>query len=255
MNACHPTRRDCVARLGALAGAALAPAAFANGGALFGYTHPLPPLSFEEAGQHRGLCVELFGELAAQLKRPARLELQPLARTLQAAQAVRNAVGFPVARLAEREALYRWVGPVLRRRVLLYRLNRRTDLATRGLATSGEAHIVVTRATGTHRMLLNERQVDAERLELASSYAAALRMLQAGRGDYLAMNELSSAWALRQLGLPADTLRIVEELDADGAYWLVVPQTEAALAQLLQDAFETLQRRGRVDALKRAYGV
>lgn len=222
---------------------------------LHGYAHSLPPLSYEEGGRAQGLLVELFLEMAAQLGVNGRVEIQPFLRQQQAAMLGNDGVAFPIVRLPEREDMYLWIGPVVRRRVMLYRLAQRNDLDFKGWARLGSAQVVVNKGTATHRKLVEDFRVPAAQLQLASNYGAAVKMLVAGRADYLAMNELAAAWAVRQAGQASDVLRPVQELEGDGAYWLAVLPTARPLAQALQDALDALRRQGRVDALRRQYGI
>lgn len=222
---------------------------------LTGYAHSLPPLTFEEGGQVKGLFADLFREMAAQLGLPGVVEIQPFLRRQEAAMLGPGMVAFPMVRLPEREHLYQWIGPVLRRRVMLYRLTQRTDLEFKGWSRLGKARIVVNKDTVTHSMLLKEFRVPPARLQLSANYTAAMRMLIAGRAEFLAMNELAAVWTARQLGLPGDQLWPVQELNGDTAYWYGVVPGAHELAQLLQETLEQLRRQGRVDQLRRQYGV
>ncbi len=222
---------------------------------LLGYAHPLPPLSYEEGGRVQGLFADLFRDMATQLGLPAMVEIQPFLRLQQSAMLGPGVVAFPLVRLPEREEMYQWIGPVLRRRVMLYRLAQRSDLEFRGWSRLGTAQIVVNKGTVTHRKLLEEFHVPPAQLQVSANYTTALRMLVAGRAEFLAMNELAAAWAARQLGLAADMLRPVQEIDGDGAYWFGVVPGDRALAQLLQEALEQLRRQGRLDTLRRQYGI
>ncbi|MDL5030547.1 transporter substrate-binding domain-containing protein [Pelomonas sp. APW6] len=252
-----PTRRACLQTL-LLAGAGNLPAWASPGPGLdplLGYAHSLPPLSYEEGGRVQGLFVDLFREMAAQLGLPAVVEIQPFLRLQQSAMLGPSVVAFPLVRLPEREEMYQWIGPVLRRRVMLYRLAQRQDLEFKGWSRLGGAQVVVNKGTATHRKLLEEFRVPAAQLQVSANYATAVRMLVAGRADFMAMNELAAAWAARQQGLASDALRPVQELDGDGAYWFGVVPGAKPLAQALQEGLEQLRRQGRVEALRRQYGV
>ncbi|MDT9002395.1 transporter substrate-binding domain-containing protein [Paucibacter sp. APW11] len=220
---------------------------------LLAYAHQLAPLSYGEGKQLHGLFVELLQDVCNLLELPLRLELQPLSRALKTRG--HGFIVFPLDRQSEREGGYRWIGPVLPRRVLIYRLSQRQDLDFQGLALLGNRKIGVNRGTGTHKKLLDSGLHPMAQLEVANSYASALKMLLAGRTDYLAMNELAASWNLRQLGLPPETLSSVAVLDATGFYWYGVSPQDDVLAARLQHALEQLQSLGRVEALKRHYGL
>lgn len=229
----------------------------AEGGAqgLHGFAHPLPPLAYSERDQIRGLFVDLLKEVCAQQAWSLSLEMQPLARAFRSSDHGRGFVVFPLDRSSERASSYRWVGPVVQRRVRIYKLSRRSDLQFEGLALLGEHRIGVNKGTGTHRKLLDSGLHPDGQLEVASGYGTALRMLLAGRTDFLAMNELALAWHLRQLGLPPETLSAVATLVDEGAYWFGLAPADEALAERLQQALEQMRIDGRLEALKRRYGL
>jgi polar amino acid transport system substrate-binding protein len=102
---------------------------------LLGLTENLPPLNYEDEQGPQGFSVELLRLMAA--RAGVRLELQvlPWQRAVQLAEAEADSVLFSLTRTPERETRFQWVGPIAQRRILIYKLASRGDLAMTQLAS------------------------------------------------------------------------------------------------------------------------
>lgn len=98
----------CVAYL--LVSAAIVQAA---DGPLTLYTEEYPPLNFSRAGKPVGLGVEVVEEILRRTGQQGQISVVPWARGYQAAQSEPNTGLFVTMRTAEREQLFKWVGPII----------------------------------------------------------------------------------------------------------------------------------------------
>lgn len=220
------------------------------------FGHPLPPLVFEQDGQPTGLAVELLKEMAALAGMNLDLALQPRLRAEKSFLETPGSLLFPLARLPEREKRFRWVGPVLPRRVAVYALAGRSDLRWRGFQQLDGMHLGATAGTATLEQLLAEGLKPGKELEVSPSYDASVRKLLAGRMELLVMGDLNIYWQLRQLQEPAERVREVAVLDASADYHFGLRlESPPAQAEALQRALEQLRRNGLLDKLKRSYGL
>ncbi|WP_137973596.1 ABC transporter substrate-binding protein [Pseudomonas sp. F(2018)] len=76
------------------------------------YTEEYPPLNFARDGRPVGLAVDLVRELFERTGHHGKISVVPWARGYQAAQHEANTGLFVTMRTAERERLFKWVGPV-----------------------------------------------------------------------------------------------------------------------------------------------
>lgn len=220
------------------------------------YCHALPPLSFEQDGQVTGLAVELLRRMAEAAGLELNLALQPRLRAEKSFLDTPGSLLFPLARLPERENRYRWVGPVLPRRVGIYSLAQRTDIRYRGLHQLDSLRVGATAGTATLEQLLGEGLKPGKELEVSPSYEASVRKLLAGRMDLLVIGDLNIYWQLQQLREPADRIREVAVLDASVDYSFGLHlDGDAAPAEALQRALDQLRRSGAVERAKQAYGL
>ncbi|MWV14467.1 transporter substrate-binding domain-containing protein [Pseudomonas sp. L-22-4S-12] len=77
------------------------------------YTEEYPPLNFSRDGQPTGLGVEVVQEILRRTGQQARISIVPWARGYQVAQVEANSGLFVTMRTAEREHLFKWVGPII----------------------------------------------------------------------------------------------------------------------------------------------
>lgn len=220
------------------------------------FCHALPPLSFEQDGQVSGLAVELLRRMAETAGLELNLALQPRLRAEKSFVDTPGSLLFPLARLPERENRYRWVGPILPRRVGIYSLRQRTDIRYRGLHQLDGLRVGATAGTATLEQLLAEGLKPDKELEVSPSYEASVRKLLAGRMDLLVIGDLNIYWQLQQMKEASDRIREVAVLDASVDYSFGLHlDGDAAPAEALQRALDQLRRSGAVERIKQAYGL
>lgn len=221
---------------------------------LLGLTENLPPLNYLDGGGPQGFSVELLRAMAAGAGTGLELQVLPWQRAVQAAESTPNSVLFSLTRTPEREAQFQWVGPIAQRRILLYKLASRTDLALAQLADLGIGRIGVVRESAADRQLQADGLKPGLQLEHGLDDATNVRKLLAGRMEYVALLDWAAAWNLRQLQLPYGTLQAVMELDSSRAYWYGLHlATDPAIVRRLQAALDAVRRDGRYERLKQRY--
>lgn len=77
------------------------------------YTEEYPPVSFSVKGRAEGMASELVRELLKRLGESGEISVVPWARGYHTVQQTPNTALFATIRNAEREPLFRWVGPIL----------------------------------------------------------------------------------------------------------------------------------------------
>lgn len=251
----HPTQPDLLQRrvwLALLAAHGLPGLAWAADGEpeLLGFTENVAPLSYVEGDEAVGFSCELLRLMAAEVGLPLRIAVTPWQRAVMEAAAKSHSVLFSLVRLPEREARYRWVGPISRRRLFIYRLTSRTDVRATRFDQLRGLRIGVTRDSAAAIQLA----AAGLNLELGLDDPQSLRKLLAGRMDVIVLLDWAAEWQLRQLQLPASTLATVMPLDVDQSYWYGLPaDSDPLLARRLQDALDRIRRDGRYERLHQRY--
>lgn len=245
-------RRTCLA-LPTLFAPCLSPAG-PDAPALVGITENLAPLNYLGDSGPEGFSVDLLRLMTAHAGLRLELQVMPWQRALQAAEAQPRSVLFSLTRTPEREPLYQWVGPIAQRRILIYRLASRTDLAMTQLSELGNARIGVVRDSAADRQLQAAGLRPGLQLEQGLDDVTNVRKLLAGRMEYIALLDWAAAWNLRLMQLPYDTLLPVIEQDAARSYFYGLhADADPALAKRLQAALDTIKRDGRYERLRQRY--
>jgi len=228
-----------------------------SGSPLHGLTEALAPLSYEEGPQVTGYAVELLRLLAQRSGRPLDVSVLPWARAQALAEQDRSAVLFPTARTPERESQYRWLGPLLTRRLWIYRLTSRRELPRPSLSppwAQGRERIGVAMESASAHLLQARGLRMGQELEPGLSDAHNLQKLLRGRMAYVVMLDWAMAWHLQQLGLPYRTVAPLVPLDEGTQYWYALNRRcDSALLQSMQQALDTLKKSGELAPLRRRY--
>lgn len=246
-------RRSCLALPAVLALPAAVGAAPAER-ALMGFTENLAPLNYQDGAEVKGFSVELLRKMASAAGLALDLQVLPWQRALQMAEAQPASVLFSLTRTPERESQFQWVGPIAPRRVLVYRLAKRTDLSLPQLSELRERRIGVVRDSAADRLLQAAGLRPGVELEHGLDDATNVRKLLASRMEFVVLLDWAAAWAMRQHKLDYEALQPVMELDVTRAYWYGLrPDADPAVARRLQAALEAMKRDGRYEQLRQRY--
>jgi polar amino acid transport system substrate-binding protein len=218
------------------------------------FTENLPPLNYAEGREAKGFSTELLRMMGQQAGIPITIEVLPWVRAMQQVQERPDAILFSLTRTPEREAQFKWVGPISPRRIVLFKLAARQDLGVPNLQRLAGAKIGVVRESAAARQMQNDGLDPGQELELALDDTNNLRKLLAGRMEYMAMLDWAAAWQLQQMDLPYATLQAVLDYDVDKSYWFGLnPRSDDNLVRRLQAALDNLRRDGRYERLRQRY--
>jgi len=139
---------------------------------------PVPPFSYEDpSGQPAGYAVELMQELLKRSGHGYKAEFNSWARIYQRAQSTPRVLVVSMARLAERESAFFWIGPTAARRVFLYRLKSRPEINPPTLEAAKAYKIAVVREDAAERDLVAQGFELGKQLDRSPDHAAMLRKL------------------------------------------------------------------------------
>jgi polar amino acid transport system substrate-binding protein len=244
-------RVGCLRRwLGALALSAVAAACPAAD--LHAFTEPLPPLNYEDSGEVRGFSTDLLRMMLQRAGLSGSFEVLPWPRAVQMAAGDTHSVLYTLTRTPARETQYRWVGPIAKRRILLFRLADRPEVQVRSLDDLRRIHTAVARESATAKQLAELGY--SPFLDVASNDEASMRMLIAGRVDAVAMLDFAAAWQSQRQGPGFKALQPLITLDDQHEYYYGLHKDAPdTLVQALQRALDSLRREGEVDRLAQRY--
>src|SRR5690606_32928683 len=132
-------------------------------------------------------------------------KVYPWARAYTLAKSSRNTLIFSIARSADREKLFQWVGPLAPYQVYLYKLRSRTDIDIDDVQQAKLYQVGGEYQDIKQLYLKSEGFREDWNIELERTVELNLRKLFAGRIDLLPMSETSLPYVLRKEGFnPAE---------------------------------------------------
>ncbi|MBA1273210.1 substrate-binding periplasmic protein [Stutzerimonas azotifigens] len=173
-----------------------------------------------------------------------RIGLYPWARAYDSALREPNVLIYLIARTDEREALFHWVGEILRIDYHLYRLPAREDIQVDELGQAKPYRIGVPREDVRYRYLQGE---GFAKLVVSASSADSIKLLFNGQVDLVPLSERAVELYCDEAGLARNCLERVFTLNlATGLYMAYSLQTDEDVVLRTLAAFEHLHAEGLV---------
>jgi len=217
-------------------------------------TEEYPPYNYTESEIARGITVDVLLEAAELAGLPLRrrdIRALPWARGYQMAQQGPGVMLFSMTRTAERDPLFKWVGPIMDSRiVLLARADRGLQLAHP--YDLRRLHIGVIRDDIGHQ-LLNGLGLGDPQLHIDSSAIKLANLLERGRLDAWAFDEASAYWFIHKLDLDHRHFTAAYVLKQGEMFFAFSPDSSDADLQRLQQGLDELKRRPRYREIIQAY--
>jgi polar amino acid transport system substrate-binding protein len=217
-------------------------------------TEALPPLNYELNGQVVGFSSELLDMLALEAGITVQKQLLPWARAYRMALDDADTILYSLVRTPERETLFQWVGPISPRKIVLYRMATRKELAVTHLDEVRAYKVGVVRESAAAKALINKGFTVDKKLELALDDATNMRKFKAGRFDFLVSLDWAAAYNTQQNEMAPADLAAVLVLDEQSEYWFGVSlRTDPLIVRRLNEALVKVRRDGRLKALTRRH--
>ncbi|MBP7580175.1 MAG: transporter substrate-binding domain-containing protein [Vogesella sp.] len=219
------------------------------------YTEALPPLNYEENGKVSGFASELLRQMASEAGHSVQLEVMPWMRAYRTVKQQPGSALYSIVRNPEREALFKWVGPIAPRRIMVYALASRPDVKIRRQPDLLRYRLGVLAESGAASQLV-QLGLPESQMEYGQSDEVNLKKLLLGRADSVVMLDWAMRWQQKLQQVDAARIRPVWTLDQRYQYWFAFNKdTDPAMLRSLQHALDQLRADGRLAALKRRYGA
>lgn len=216
------------------------------------------PFSYQRDGSMLGYCTETVRAALEAAHLPYQMDIQPWARIYTTTLAKPGTLMFPIARTAEREDKFKWIGPLVANRIALFRKKGRSDVVVHSLDDARHYRIGVVNMDFREEYLRRKgfSEAGGKSLIVVSSSDLLLPMLQAGRIDLVPLGLAKCA----PHGLDCSSIEpvyVLSELES-ALYMVFNRNTSDALVQKVREGFEQTRRNGslaRIMApLNRIYG-
>jgi ABC-type amino acid transport substrate-binding protein len=212
------------------------------------YTEEYPPYNFIEENKIKGISVDLL-KAAAQLLNiqipENAIKLRPWARSYRTVKATKNTVLFSAARTKQREALFRWAGPIGRAHVVLIGMKKKQMRIEN--PEQLKHYTIGVIIDDVAEQLVRKQGVPAGKIQYAYSTIALARMLEYERIDLIAYTERSALWSIYKAGYDPGNYEVVYELDHVDLYYAFHKATPPEHVQAFQWALDQLKQKTHAD--------
>ncbi|WP_440465946.1 substrate-binding periplasmic protein [Pseudomonas sp. YH-1] len=216
-------------------------------------TEDWAPYNYRENGRITGLATEIVRAIMQRTGDRFEVVLLPSMRTTRDLQLRPKTIMFSLFRTAEREPLYKWVGPIVEESIHAYQLaGAEAPITT--LAQLRQARRITTRHAGLVPNTLAAQgfdNLDPRAVESEQLY----RMLLAGRtGIIVGDTDAGVAYYSKQLNIAAGTLRRIPiELYRSSLYIAFSRDSDDALVASWASALEEMRQSGELEQIRRRY--
>ncbi|MEM7377485.1 MAG: ABC transporter substrate-binding protein [Pseudomonadota bacterium] len=217
-------------------------------------TEEYPPYNYAENGQLRGISVDVVVEMFARVDSGharSSIDMLPWARGYNLTLQRGGHALFSTTRTADREELFKWVGPFVPTVVgLTAHRDRKLNVDT--LEDLFQLRIGVVK-DDVGQLLLKAVGFPEQRMEVVVSNDQNYRKLVAGRLDAIAYETEVTRWGLQQMNVNPDDYEVVHELKRSDLYLALHRQTPEAIVAELQGAFDSMVADGTYQAILSGY--
>jgi polar amino acid transport system substrate-binding protein len=203
-----------------------------------------PPHQTIQNGQVAGASTQIVEAMLKQAGLSSRIEVYPWARAFYIATSTPNVLIYNMARTAEREQQFHWIGPVANYRLGLVRLSERTDLTARHIKDLGGAVIAVQRDDIAAVYLQQQGLTAGKELQLSADILESWKLLIKGKVDYVVDDQAALAVMETQFSLPKGSTSFVLAIPQleQQTYLAASLNTDAELVKKLQQAHREVQQ-------------
>jgi polar amino acid transport system substrate-binding protein len=209
--------------------------------ALHFYTEEYPPITFSDGGKPAGLGTEVVEEILHRAGLEATIEVVPWARGYNYAITMPLVGLFVTTRTAEREPLFKWVGPVSATHGSLYVLHD-TETRPKDLQDARKLDaIAVPREWYLQQILLGQGFAN---LQLTPDPAAALKLLVSGHVQAVALDDVTLEMSSRKADLPLSRFEPILPIAEARQFLALSRDTPDEIAARCQHALDGMRADG-----------
>ena len=217
-------------------------------------TEEWPPYNYVVDGTIVGISTDLVKATLDRAGVDYQMEVWPWRRAYITALEQPNTFLFTTSRTKQRESLFKWIGPLYRRQLHLYKLKSRTDIQVNGLEDLKKYEIGVLRGGSVEEFLKSKGFKEDDHLWPVTTVQQNLLKVFLMRIDLIVGSDMSLSYRLKDSRYKFADLEKVFLLDDQGAYFIAAnKETPDEMVQRLQTAFDDLIKQGLRERIRNKY--
>jgi polar amino acid transport system substrate-binding protein len=208
-------------------------------------TEEFAPYNYTENGKLTGYSVKIVEELLRRADLSYTIDTYPWARAYKKALQLPNVLIFTMARTAERESEFHWIGELADRKLYFYKLKSRSDIVVSKLEDIKKYRVGVNLGDAAEELLVKEGFVVGENIDESPKDMSSLNKLQRDRVDFIVGNGQAIDYLVRKSSAPTTQLERSLMLVNQGKYYIAMSkQTPPELVKELQRAYADMIKDG-----------
>lgn len=213
-------------------------------------TEEYPPFNYTADGKVTGLSTEVVQQLAKKVGHPEGIEVLPWARAYGLIQQKEGMILYSMTRTPEREAMFKWVGPVASNKWVFF-AKKGSGLAIGSLEDAKKVEKI-----GTYKDDAAESFLKAQgfaNLDSVLNDDQNVPKLMAGRINLWIIGELQGIYKAKAKGVAADQLEKVFDVKDTELYIAFSKNAPDAEVAKWQAALDSMKADGSYEALVKKY--
>lgn len=211
-----------------------------------------PPFNMLVNEKISGLATELTEELFKRIKIPYEIIMLPWARAVNRTQKEPNTALYITARTPEREQLFKWVGPILKNRWVLY-AKKGSNIKISNIEDAKKYVVGGYNEDGFTSYLLNNGFIRGGNLDISLNQKSNILKLENKRIDLWAVGEMQGAWLAKEMNIKnIIPLYAAKEINLFIAF---NKDTDDILINKLNAAFDKMKNDIKILNIYKKYGI
>ena len=222
-----------------------------NAGELHFITEELPPNNYTENGQIKGIAVDLLREIWRRSGKPPQpIQVLPWSQGYELILKKPGTVLFSMARLGTRENTFKWAGPVISVKFVLFaKKDKIKPESLRNLKQFRFGAII----NEAGEFLLLEQGVPSQNIDRSTTNAKMVKKLTTGKIDMIAFSELATQELFDKKGLDPRQFEAVGTLSGSSLWYAFHKDVPNEVVESYQKALDAIKSDGTYDKITNKY--
>jgi polar amino acid transport system substrate-binding protein len=214
-------------------------------------TEELPPNNYTENGQIKGISVDLLKEIWKRNGKPAQpIKVLPWSQGYDLILNKPGTVLFSMARLGTRENVFKWAGPVVSMRFVLFA--KKGKIKPESLRNMKQFRFgAIVNEAG--EFLLLEQGVPTQNIDRSATNAKMVKKLANGKIDMIAFSELATQELFDKKGLDPRQFEAVGTLSGSSLWYAFHKDIPNDVVELYQKTLDAIKADGTYDKIANKY--
>lgn len=210
-------------------------------------TETSPPGSFiDESGDLQGLSVDIVREIMKHLNVKEPIKVLPWARAYRMALKNPDTMLFSTTRTAQREKLFKWVGPLIKLE-WVFLARKRDKISINSLEDAKSVNLIGTYRDDARKQYLTS--LGFTNLYTVDEMPILIRMLDKNRVDLVATAKIAYNKCCHHETVPMNRFKIVYTFKKAELYMAFSKMTNDSIVQEWQKIYDELIKSGFIDAV------